>query len=161
MQFIFRLVCIVDTALLLLILGMVARVLPKSAYCSHTLLLLMCPTNESHNYFNLVIMKATFLNLMTHLLKTSSVTSVELFTVCAVALSLINDWFFSSVTWFEEGSQNQFHVMFRIYCFMKNMGLVILCTNCTSNLSFKSCNGTLWKAWGVSLVQYLLFLLFT
>jgi hypothetical protein len=61
-QFIFRLVCIVDTALLLHILAMVARVLPNSAYCSHSSFLSMCPTVESHNYLNLVIMEATFLN---------------------------------------------------------------------------------------------------
>jgi hypothetical protein len=56
---------------------------------------------------------------MTALLKTPSNTAIELFAVCANALSKIPIQIFFISLLIEEGQQNQSHITFRIYCFMK------------------------------------------
>jgi hypothetical protein len=115
--------------------------------CSHTFFLAVGPTNKIHDDLNLVFTEVTVLNLW-RLLKTSSNASIELFTVCAVVLSCIKCLYdiSSSAIWSQKGD-NQCHIVFRIYCFIKNMDPVILCTLIAQQIqTFKSCSGSSWTA---------------
>jgi hypothetical protein len=81
---------------------------------------------------------------MTSSLKTSSNTAIELFAVCATSLSKIHIQFFFISLLTEEGQQNKFHIIFRIYSFKKKHRPNYLPhTDCTQNTAFQI---TLWHS---------------
>jgi hypothetical protein len=83
----------------------ILKVQTESVDCSTVVLLSACPTSKTHKDLNQVVATTALPDIMTHWPKTSSNTTIELVTFCAISLSWIKCLynFSSSVIWWKNG----------------------------------------------------------